>query len=85
MPPDVRVAQRNMFQKQSSKNREETNDNDHDVSVKAFSGQNRIQEYIFSLVQNIIQDSLIVFMEQYIPTNYKEAMVELSTRYDYES
>ena len=35
------------------------------------------------LVQNDIHDSLV--MEQDIPTNYKEAMVDLSTRYEYES
>jgi hypothetical protein len=37
------------------------------------------------LVQNDIHDSLVMLMEQDIPTNYKEAMVDLSTRYDYES
>ena len=37
------------------------------------------------LVQNNIHDSLVMLMEQDIPTNYEEAMVDLSTRYDYES
>ena len=37
------------------------------------------------LVQNNIHDSLIMLMEQDIPTNYEEAMVDLSTRNDYES
>jgi hypothetical protein len=37
-----------MFQKQSSTIRGETNDNDHDVLVKAFTEQSRIQEYIFA-------------------------------------
>ena len=37
------------------------------------------------LVQNDIHDSLVMLMEQDIPTNYKEAMVDLSTRYDYET
>jgi len=34
------------------------------------------------LVQNNIHDSLVMLMEQDIPTNYKEAMVDLSTRND---
>ena len=37
------------------------------------------------LVQNSIHDSLVTLMEQDIPTNYEEAMVDLSTRNDYES
>jgi hypothetical protein len=37
------------------------------------------------LVQNDILDSLAKLMEQDIPTNYEEAMMDLSTRYDYES
>jgi hypothetical protein len=37
------------------------------------------------LVQNNIHDSLVMLMEQDIPTNYEEAMVDLSTRNDYES
>ena len=48
MPPDVRVAQRNVFWNQSSTVRGETDDNDHDVSVEAFTEQSRIQEYIFA-------------------------------------
>ena len=39
----------------------------------------------FPLVQNNIHDSLVKLMEQDISTNYEEAMVDLSTRYDYES
>ena len=39
----------------------------------------------FPLVQNDIHDSLVILMEQDIPTNYEEAMVDLSTRNDYES
>ena len=39
----------------------------------------------FPLVQNDILDSLVVFMKQDMPINYEEAMVDLSTRYDYES
>ena len=39
----------------------------------------------FRLVQNDIHDSLVKLMEQDIPMNYKEGMVDLSTRYDYES
>ena len=74
-----------MFRKHISTIRGETNDNDHDVSMEAFTEQSRIQEYIFALVQNNIHDSLIVLMKQDIPMNYKEAMVDLSTRYDYES
>ena len=34
------------------------------------------------LVQNNIHDSLVMLMEQDIPTNYEEAMVDLSTRND---
>ena len=37
------------------------------------------------LVQNDINESLVMLMEQDIPTNYEEAMVDLSTRNDYES
>ena len=37
------------------------------------------------LVGNNIHDSLVMLMEQDIPTNYEEAMVDLSTRNDYES
>ena len=37
------------------------------------------------LVQKNIHDSLVMLMEQDIPMNYKEAMVDLSTRKDYES
>ena len=37
------------------------------------------------LVQNNIHDSLVMLIGQDIPTNYKEAMVDLSTRNDYES
>ena len=37
------------------------------------------------LVQNNIHDSLVMLMEQDILTNYEEAMVDLSTRNDYES
>jgi len=48
LPPNVRVAQRNMFRKQNSTIRGETNDNDHDVSVKDFTKQSRILEYIFA-------------------------------------
>ena len=53
--------------------------------MKAFTEQGRIQEYIFTLVQNDIHDSLVKLMEQDIPTDYEEAMVDLSTSYDYES
>jgi hypothetical protein len=42
----------------------------------------RFQEYILPLVQNNIHDSLVMLMEQDIPTNYEEAMVDLSTRND---
>ena len=82
LPPDVRVAQRNMFRNQSSAVRGETDDNDHDILVEAFTKLSRIQEYILPLVQNNIHDSLVMLMEQDIPTNYKEAMVDLSTRND---
>ena len=85
MPPNIRVAQRNMFWKQSSTIRGETNDNDHDVSMETFTEKSRIQEYMFAPLQNDIHDSLVKLMEQDIPTNYEEAMVDLSTRYDYES
>ena len=37
------------------------------------------------LVQNNIHDSLVMLIEQDMPTNYEEAMVDLSTRNDYES
>ena len=37
LPPDVSVALWNMFRNQSSKVRGETDDNDHDVSVEAFT------------------------------------------------
>ena len=50
LPPDVRVAQRNMFRNQSSTVRGKTNDNDHDVTVEAFTKLSRIQEYILPLV-----------------------------------
>ena len=85
MPPDVRVAQRNVFRNQSSTIIGENDDNDHGVSVEIFTEQSRIQEYIFALVQNNIHDSLVKLMKQYIPTNYQQWMVDLSTRYDYES
>ena len=39
----------------------------------------------FPLCKNDIHDSLVKLIEQDIPTNYEEAMVDLSTRYDYES
>ena len=74
-----------MFRKQSSTTRGEIDDNDHEVLIKAFTEQCRIQEYIFALVQNDIHDSLVKLIEQDIPTNYEEAMVDLSTKYDYES
>ena len=74
-----------MCRKQSSTIRGEANDNDHDVLVKSFIEQSRIQEYMFALVQNNIHDSLVVLMEQDIPMNYKEVMLDLNTRYDYES
>ena len=45
----------------------------------------RFQEYILPLVQNNIHDSFVMLMEQDRPTNYKEAMVDLNTRNDYES
>ena len=74
-----------MFRNQSSTIRGETDDNDHDVSVEAISKQSRIQKYILLLMQNNIHDSLVMLMEQDIPTNYEEVMVDLSTRNDYES
>ena len=37
------------------------------------------------LVQTNIHDSLVNLMEQDILMNYKEVIVDLSTRYDYES
>ena len=82
MPPDVRVVQWNVFRNQSSTIRGETDDNDHDVSVEAFTKLSGIQEYILPLVQNNIHDSLVMLMEQDIPMNYEEAMVDLSTRND---
>ena len=85
MPPDVRVAQRNMFWNQSSIIIGENDDNDHDASVETFTEQSRIQEYILPHVQNNIHDSFVMLMEQDIPTNYEEAMVDLSMRNDYES
>ena len=42
LPPDVTVAQQNMFQNQSSGVRGETNDNDHDISVEAYTKLSRI-------------------------------------------
>jgi hypothetical protein len=30
----------------------------------------------------MIHDSLVILIEQGIPTNYKEEMVDLNTRYD---
>ena len=83
--PDVKQRNGKVFRNQSSTNRGETDDNDHDVSIEAFTKQSRIQQYILPLVQNNIHDSLVMFMEQDIPTNYEEAMMDLSTRYDYES
>ena len=83
MHPDVKVAQRNVFWNQSSTIRGETSDNDRDVSVKAFTKQSRIQEYLYALCANYIHDSLVMLMEQDIPMNYEEAMVDLSTRNDY--
>ena len=74
-----------MFWKQSSTIRGETNDNDHDVSVKAFTEQVGFKNTYLPLVQKDIHDSLVKLIEQDIPMNYKEAMVDLSTRYDYES
>ena len=74
-----------MFWRQNSTIRGETNDNDHDVLMKTFTQKSRIQKYIFALLQNDIHDSLVMLMEQDIPMNYKEAMVDLCTRYDYES
>ena len=40
------------------------------------------QEYILPIVQNNIHDSFVMLMEQDIPTNYEDAMVDLSTRND---
>ena len=74
-----------MFQKQSSTIRGETNDNDHDVQMETLLRKVGFKNTCFPLVQNDIHDSLVMLMEQDIPTNYKEAMVDLSTRYDYES
>ena len=37
-----------MFRNQSSTVRGENDDNDHGVSVEAFTEQSRIQEYIFA-------------------------------------
>ena len=37
LPPDVRVAQRNMFRNQSSTVRGEIDDNDHGVLVEVFT------------------------------------------------
>ena len=71
-----------MFRNQSSTVRGETDDNDHDVSVEAFTKLSRIQEYILPLVQNNFHDSLVMLMEQDIPTNYEDAMVDLSMRND---
>ena len=53
--------------------------------LKLLTEQSRIQEYILPLVQNNIHDSLVMLIEQDIPTNYEEVMVDLSTRNDYES
>ena len=53
--------------------------------LKLLLKQSRIQEYILPLVQSNINDSLVMLMEQDIPMNYEEAMVDLSTRNDYES
>ena len=77
--------QRNVFRNQSTTDKGETNDNDHNVLVEAFTKLCRFQEYILPLVQNNIHDSLVMLMEQDIPTNYEEAMVDLSTRNDYGS
>ena len=75
-------GQRNMFWNQNSVDRGETNDIDHDILAEAFTKLSRIQEYILPLVQNNIHDSLVMLMEQDIPTNYEEAMVDLNTRND---
>ena len=85
MPPDVRLAQRNMFRKQSSTIRGETDNNDHDVWLKLLLNKVGFKNIYLPLVKNNIHDSLVKLMEQDIPTNYEEAMVDLSMRYDYES
>ena len=36
-------------------------------------------------MQKDIHDSLVMLMEQDIPMNYEEAMVDLNKKYDYES
>ena len=48
MPPNIRVAQRNVFRRQNSTIRGETNDNDHDVLMETFTEKSRIQEYMFA-------------------------------------
>ena len=48
LPPDVRVAQRNVFRNQSSTIRGENDDNDPGVLIETFIEQIRIQEYIFA-------------------------------------
>ena len=37
LPPDVKQRNGKVFRNQSSTNRGETNDNDHDILVKAFT------------------------------------------------
>jgi uncharacterized CHY-type Zn-finger protein len=48
LPPNIRVAQRNMFRRQNSTIRGETNDKDHDVLMETFTEKSRIQEYMFA-------------------------------------
>ena len=74
-----------MLHKKNSTIRGEIDDIDHYFLVKAFTEEVGFKNTYFPLVQNDIHDSLVKLIEQDIPTNYEEAMVDLSTRYDYES
>jgi hypothetical protein len=53
--------------------------------LKSCIEESRIHELFFACSQNIIHDLLVVLLEQNIPTNYEEKMVDLNARNDFES
>jgi hypothetical protein len=51
----------------------------------SFIQENWIHDLFFSWSQNVIHDLLVMLLEQDIPTNYEEEMVDLNVRNDLES
>ena len=61
-----------------------TYDNDHVILIENITKKVGFNEYVLPVCK-IIRDLLVVLMEQDIPRNYKEKMVNLNTRCDLES